>query len=444
MGLRDIALIGFIVLVAIYALRYPWVGVMLWTWISIMNPHQQLAWATGSMPVAQIAALTTLIGLVFTKDRRNPLDRPAAWMLLAWTAWMTIGLPFSFYVQPSIGLWERSMKIFLMIFVTIALIDNKRKLDWFIWICTFSLAYYGIKGGVFTILHGGSYRVWGPGGFVGGNNEIALALIMITPLIHYLQLQLKNRWLRWMMAGSMLLCVAAAAGSHSRGAFLALFAMGAFLWLKTPNKIFSGVGIVIGAMLVLSVMPEAWWDRMESIRDYKEDASATGRLNAWWFSWNVAKDNFFGAGFMPYFPDAFARYAPEPDRIHAAHSIYFQAMGEHGFIGLFLFMSIGALTWLEARKLIKLGKQNPEELLWCRDLGRMIQVSMVGYASGGAFLSLAYFDLPYNVMVMAVCAMYIARKTVAAKVKVPKVPPALSSAPVHGAPGGLPALPQAR
>ena len=32
----------------------------------------------------------------------------------------------------------------------------------------------------------------------------------------------------------------------------------------------------------------------------------------------------------------------------------------------------------------------------------MIQVSLVGYATGGAFLSLSYFDLPYNMMVLAV------------------------------------------
>ncbi len=34
---------------------------------------------------------------------------------------------------------------------------------------------------------------------------------------------------------------------------------------------------------------------------------------------------------------------------------------------------------------------------WC-----MCQVSLVGYAVGGAFLSLAYFDLPYNILIMIV------------------------------------------
>ena len=41
---------------------------------------------------------------------------------------------------------------------------------------------------------------------------------------------------------------------------------------------------------------------------------------------------------------------------------------------------------------------------WLSDLGAMCQVSLVGYAVGGAFLSLAYFDLPYNILIMIVVA----------------------------------------
>ena len=40
----------------------------------------------------------------------------------------------------------------------------------------------------------------------------------------------------------------------------------------------------------------------------------------------------------------------------------------------------------------------------------MCQVSLVGYAVGGAFLSLAYFDLPYDIMVMVVLTRSWAEK----------------------------------
>jgi hypothetical protein len=78
-------------------------------------------------------------------------------------------------------------------------------------------------------------------------------------------------------------------------------------------------------------------------------------------------------------------------------------LGEHGFIGLALFLTIWGLTWRWANWLRKNATGNPETE-WAAVLGGMCQVSLVGYAVGGAFLSLAYFDLPYNIMVLVVLA----------------------------------------
>jgi probable O-glycosylation ligase (exosortase A-associated) len=120
-------------------------------------------------------------------------------------------------------------------------------------------------------------------------------------------------------------------------------------------------------------------------------------------AWNLAKDQFFGGGFDIYNLATFSRYAPVPNDVHAAHSIYFQILGEHGFVGLFLFLLLLRLVWREAGKLKVEGTRQPESK-WTAELGAMCQVSLIGYVVGGAFLSLAYFDLPYNIMVIVVLA----------------------------------------
>jgi probable O-glycosylation ligase (exosortase A-associated) len=97
----------------------------------------------------------------------------------------------------------------------------------------------------------------------------------------------------------------------------------------------------------------------------------------------------------------FAQYSPYPEAVHAAHSIYFQVLGNHGFVGLFMFLTIWVMTWRAAGWLRTHCTKIPEAA-WCVDLGAMCQVCLLGYAVGGAFLSLAYFDLPYNVMVLVV------------------------------------------
>ena len=323
--------------------------------------------------------------------------------LLGFVIWFTLTLPASVYFDESFELWVRSMKIFFMVFVTLALVNDKKKLDVFIWIVVISIGFYGLKGGIFTILTGGAHRVWGPGGFVEGNNEIALAVVAVIPLMRYVQTQLTDKRAIVAMTVAMALSVVMVLGTYSRGALVAVIAMGLYFWLKGSRKLLWGALIVAMSLAALSVMPQEWWDRMSTIQNYEEDASAQGRINAWWMAFNLATDRIIGGGFMVSKPYFFQLYAPNPDAIHAAHSIYFQVLGEHGFVGLFLFLAVGISTWMTAGWLIKTGGTDPR-FAWAANLGPLIQVSMVGYAAGGAFLSLAYFDLPYNLMIMALVA----------------------------------------
>jgi len=165
---------------------------------------------------------------------------------------------------------------------------------------------------------------------------------------------------------------------------------------------------------LLPFMPDTWWDRMATIGTYKEDESAMGRFDAWGMAWELAKDRFpFGGGFMVSTRDMFAIYAADAQQNRAAHSIYFQVLGEHGWAGLTLFLGVGLAAWLRAGRLIKELKDQPE-LQWAADLARMCQVSLIGFGAGGAFLSLAYFDLPYNCVAMIALAYVIAMKQQAA------------------------------
>ena len=97
----------------------------------------------------------------------------------------------------------------------------------------------------------------------------------------------------------------------------------------------------------------------------------------------------------------FQLYAPNPEYVHDSHSIYFQMLGEHGFVGLGLFLMLGSLTWFTASWVIRHGRRSPEHR-WAADLAAMVQVSLVGYATAGAFLGVAYFDLYYALITVVV------------------------------------------
>jgi len=173
---------------------------------------------------------------------------------------------------------------------------------------------------------------------------------------------------------------------------------------------------------------------MGTIQNYDELQSVQGRFNAWWMCWNLAKDRFpIGGGFAIYEPDVFARYAPDPLDLHAAHSIYFQVLGEHGFMGLALFLMIFGATYWNARWVVRHSAGRPE-LRWANDLARMIQVALVAYAVGGAFLSLSYFDLPYYMAIAASAARVVVGRQLAGDAPASTRPP-VASGPVPR--GGL-------
>jgi putative inorganic carbon (hco3(-)) transporter len=399
--MRDLVLGPIILGIAAYGLVHPWLGILGWTWISIMNPHAY-AWRLSTLPVAALIAGSILIGVLVTRDRRQFVLTRETVVLMIFMAWMCVTLPFSIYFDESFLLWKRVMKIDLMIIIAMVVLHSKKHMIWLTWVLVVSIGFYGFKGGLFTLATGGSYRVWGPeGSYIEGNNEVALALVMIIPLMRFLQLNTASVWAKRGLLASMLLCAVAALGSQSRGALLAIAAMATVLWWRSDRKFIGIFVIVILATALLSFMPDTWWNRMETIGTYQSDTSATGRINAWHMAWNLASEHFFGGGYMVSKPELFALYAPDPTAVHAAHSIYFMVLGEQGFVGLFLFLLLWLFVWMSAGRLRKEGQKVPQAL-WLSHLGAMCQVSIAGYAVGGAFLSLSYYDLPYNILVLVV------------------------------------------
>lgn len=390
-----------------FILRSPMTGILVWSWLAYMNPHR-LCWGFATtMPFAYVIALTILISILMSReDKKIPWTRESI-VLSIFVGWMLITTVFAFNQGEAWQQWNKVWKIQLVTFLTLMLMKDIRRINLLVLTIVVSLGFYGFKGGIFTIISGGGYRVWGPDGtFIGGNNEIGLALIMTIPLVRYLQMQEQRLWLKNFYLATMCLSVVSIFGTQSRGAMVGLVAMGIFLIMKGKNRFLYSVLAVVGGILMYQFMPESWHERMGTIRTYEKDGSAMGRLNSWYFAFNLAKDNILGGGFEAFSRDLFRIYAPEPNNFHDAHSIYFEILGEQGFIGLAIFLVLGICTWKSAARIAK----EADRSVGAKPLGdlmRMVQVSLVGYASAGAFLGMAYFDLYYALIASVVVSGYV-------------------------------------
>ena len=406
--MRDIIVSLLILYLLLRTLRKVEYGAYLWTWLSLMNPHRLAFGFASTLPWAQMAALTTFVAMVFSRERKPlPLNTGVVALILLWL-WMTLTALTS--INPPEIVWERWIfvaKINLMLLVTLMLLRGRQQIDRLIWVVALSVGFFGIKGGVFTIGTGGSYRVWGPpGSMLEENNALAVGLIIVLPFFYYLRETVKFRWLRPILLLAMLLLVASILGSQSRGALVALLAMSLFLGAKSKHPVrFSLASLLVLALGVL-FMPDEWTARMDTIQNHESEGSAMSRIYTWHTLWNVAVSRpLVGAGFRADTMEIFAAFAPTDGKYDAfqgkswvAHSIYMQALGEHGFVGLLLFLTIWIWIWVTCSRLAKQAGKVDSLKDWAPLLLRMCQVSTIGYCVGGAFLSLMNVDLPYYIL----------------------------------------------
>ena len=392
-----------------YILRYPWYGVLAWSWLSYMNPHR-LAWGFAyTMPFAQIVAIVLLFSLLISKEKKS---LPANSMVVVWVlflVWLSICTVFAVYPELAYLQWIKVVKIQLITFVTMMLMRDFQRVNQLIWVIVFSIGFYSVKGGIFTFMTGGGYHVFGPDGSdIQENNALAVAILMIVPLMVYLNRFPPRPWVKKIMPLCIFFSLASVIGSQSRGAVLAILAVGAYYWWKSNSKLITATVFFMLTMLALLFMPQSWHERVESIADYQEDSSSMGRIRAWEYSIAIASDRLTGGGFASWSGETYYRYGIWTERAFVAHSIYFSVLNDGGWPGLILFLLILWLMWRQLRSVIKSTDGDPDRDAY-NFLARMLQISLVAFMAGGAFLSLSYFDLAWHFMAITITLNRLAK-----------------------------------
>ena len=405
--MRDIVLALFIAGMLPVILRRPAFGALMWAWISMMNPHTLTYGFAYRVPWALIIALTTLVGFVFSRDKKALPVNGGTVFIAVLMVWMSVTSLFALNPTPDevLDRWIFAFKILFMLVITFMLLRGRQQIEWLLWVMVISVGFYGVKGGLWTLATGGGGRVWGPpGGNLADNNALAVGLIIIFPWVYYLRDVATKRWLRAGLLLGMILLGFGILGSQSRGALLAVLGMTMVLGIKAKRFVRTTIGLCVVGVAALAFMPDSWTSRMDTIQTYQADTSAMSRIWTWKTLWNAAVDRpLVGAGFRADNPLVFTKYAPIDGyeifrgSVFVAHSIYLQVLGEHGFVGLAIYLGLGLWTWFAASKLAKLTRDDPEFSSWVPLLMRMTQVSLVGFAIGGAFLSLMLLDLTFYI-----------------------------------------------
>jgi probable O-glycosylation ligase (exosortase A-associated) len=419
--MRDLLLIAVVVLCSLIALRRPVFGMLAFVCLSLLNPHS-MTWGIGrTFPFAQLTAIGTIVGYCFwSEPKRFPRQREF-WLLLA--LWGMFGVSTLFAIEPEDAL-ERFMhisKILLMIFLSMSLINNEHRLHLLLRVIALTLGFYGLKSGIFSVISGGSYMVWGPeGSFLAANNAIGMAMVMNIPLLFYGAKMESYWWLRWLMRVMIVFSYPAVICTFSRGAWLGLALVTWLLICKSKHRlrVMTLTGCV-GFMLLpflLSRLPDRVASRYDALVNYEAESSAQSRFWNWELCKRVGMAHpLHGGGFDYYSLDIYPKYYPEfidrwgEGKVWSCHSSWFTIFGEHGFPGILLWIGMLGSALYSLNKIYFYAKQH-QELEWAINYIKMTQIALYAYILINTFYDAAYFDLYYQLIALSIIIKQIVFK----------------------------------
>lgn len=390
-----------------FVLFKPYIGVLLWDWISHMNPHKQSFGFATTFPFLDFVAALTLGGLILSKDKKGLPGHPVVAAMLLYLLWTVVTTLTAFEPAFSMEKLIHLFKVMLFAFVATAIMKSPNRLKAFVYVMMASLAFIGVKGGLFTVMTGGVARVEGAGGMMQDNNQLAMAMAMLVPLSFYFVQHPPHRLLKWPAIGAAVTIMVSVVGTQSRGGFVALASVLGMMLLKSKYR-FKLMAVMIPLMVGgYFMVPDSWKARMESTGEATEDNSFLGRVVMWRFSSNVADENpVEGGGFnVFYVRRAQELYMPPGQTPRAPHSAYFEVLAEHGYVGLILFLTMLCTAWYVGGANAKRFRPY-DQTRWVADLSSSVQLGLIGYAVGSLTVNIATFDLFYHYMaVIVMCSV---------------------------------------
>jgi probable O-glycosylation ligase (exosortase A-associated) len=384
----------------------PFYGVILWTIISFASPQQSAWGAAYYFPAAELVALPTLLGfVVFSRGWARMCSRESFLIVVLWM-WFTVtsiissNTPlFQPHADETWYRWQFVTKVLLMTLVTMGIVDTFARLRVLVIVTASCFAFYVVKALPLIIATGGSFRLYGPPhSMVEDNNDLGLALNMTLPLLFFLAQTEANRRVRQLFWGLFLVTIPGIFCTYSRGALVGLVCIMLLMLMTMKQRLLLLPAILLGLVVALVFAPPAWKERMDLSRDGAAlDKSAYSRLNSWTFAWNLANDYpIAGGGFDTFTVELFDRYAPNSLDVHGPHSVYFGVLGEHGFVGLALYMTLVASCFASLRKVGRRARELGDEI--AASYVSAFSFSLVGFLTSGLFLGRAYFDYYFAVV----------------------------------------------
>ena len=424
--MHDLALIGFLLALIGIGIRRPFVFVLGYVYIDNVSPQRLSYYLLNSVPVSLIFVVLAVGAWALVDDKRDSRFGPRQALLLLLLIYCGITTTQADFPLDAANKWTWVWKaLAFAIFLPLTLRTRLRfeSLGLFM---VLSAATIIIVGGIKTIVSGGGY---GSLNLMVTNNTglyessiISTVAIAIVPLILYLRKYgtvFPTDWRVNLFAFALIFaCGLIPVGTEARTGLICIGVL-LLLALRYTKRRFLYVGILASvALIAIPLLPSSFTNRMDTIKSYKADQSASTRLAVWAWTWDYAKDHPFGGGFDAYRQNKLRMELQEvtqdgstrnietivtTDAARAYHSSYFEMLGEQGFPGLIMWLVIHGLGVFRMEVLYRRYRNRPPENdQWIGALASALQQAHIVYLVGALFVGIAFQPFVYMLVGMQI------------------------------------------
>lgn len=410
--MRDLVFLGAMLVFLPIALTNVFAGYLLWGWAGLIGINYYLFGFMAGIGYVQIFAISTLIAILISKNNNKlykyRINRTTILLLM----FVVHGLLCAILAYPGL---DRNWELYITLVKTALfcafmplLALSRKRIHALVVMIVLGVSFHGILDGLKFISSAGAHKANSIEKF-GDNNYLGMILLMCLPFIFYLLKYSAHRLVRYGFLSTFILTLLAIVATQSRGALVGLTIMAVAYVFGTKNK-FKGIFIISLAFIFITyIAPDKWTARMETIQAAEEDDSFMGRVRAWQISSAIAISHpIFGGGFRAVQShDVWNQFKNSPGLLGfvdlpvsdksgvAAHSIWFEVLGDQGFVGLLFFILLIVNAFLTRQEIRRLVKNRGPDQIWAVDLANTIAAALLVYCVSGSLLSAAYFELPY-------------------------------------------------
>jgi len=390
-----------------------WIGLGFWFWTSCIKVNSLLYGFANGYQLNRGFALATIFSYVISDKKLKFKIDSVSFMVILYFIWTTISFLLSDGSPGPLRMrWENLFKMVIFFVMTAKIVRKKIHIDFLLWVVIISFGALGCSEGLKYIISGGTHTVNAIRGISGDNNIAGIMLLTTIPLTVYILGQTQVRTLYLGLMGVVFLLVTGVLATNSRGAFVGLMIMSVYFFLKSKKKFTVLLVFGFGITLAYNLLPDSWFERMNTIEHAEGDGSMMSRVISWKMCMLIAMDNpIFGGGFRAventtmwyHYKNSFHLLdfipSPPPGKKYAAHSMYFQVLGDMGFCGLFIYLGLIASVFLKLNSLLNNVKKYVLDE-WIAHLLRMLQVSLFVYCISGSLVSVAHTDVLFFLFAM--------------------------------------------